>query len=59
LIGAVLIAGLAREVVDGVAAGRGAALAGDRGGVAALATVWRGAAAVGVRDTTLFDAGGT
>jgi hypothetical protein len=59
LIGAALIAGLGREVVDGVAVGRGAVLAGARGGVAALATVWRGAAAVGVRDTTRFGAGAT
>jgi hypothetical protein len=59
LIGSALIAGLGREVVGGVAAARGAALAGARGGVAALATVWRGAAAVGVRDTTRFGAAAT
>ena len=59
LIGATLIAGLGREVVDGVAAGRGAALAGARNGVAALAAVWRGSAAVGVRDTTRCGADAT
>jgi hypothetical protein len=58
LIGAALIAGLGREVV-GVAAGRGAALAGARDGVAALATLWRGSAVVGVRDTTRFGTGST
>jgi len=58
LFGAALIAGLGREVV-GVAAGRGAALTGARAGVAALATLWRGSAAVGVRDTTRFGAGAT
>ena len=56
LFGAALIAGLGREVV-GVAAGRGTALTGARAGVAALATLWRGSAAVGVRDTTRFGAG--
>jgi hypothetical protein len=58
LIGAALISGLGREVV-GAAAARGAALAGARDGVAALATLWRGSAAVGVRDTTCFGAGAT
>ena len=62
LIGAALIAGLGREVV-GVAVGRGAALAGARGGVAALvtlSTLW-GVAATGggVRDTIRFGAGAT
>ena len=62
LIGAARLAGLGREVV-GAAAGRGAAVAGARAGVAVLATLWRvsasaGArAAVGVRDTTRVGAG--
>ena len=63
LIGSALVAGLGREVVDGVAAARGAALAGARGGVAALvtlSTLW-GVAATGggVRDTIRFGAGAT
>lgn len=64
LTGAALISGLGREVVDGVTVGRGAAVAGARGGVAALATLWGVAAAGrgaggGVADTTRFVAGAT
>ena len=47
-------AGLGREAFDGVDAGRVAAVAGARGCVTALATIRRGADAVGVRDTPGF-----
>jgi hypothetical protein len=58
LIGADLIAGagLGRETFDGVGAGRVAALAGARGCVTALATIRRGAEAVGAWDITGFGA---